>query len=71
MTSASGAILANADETGAAGVREVMMMFAVDVGERCSVRGCVCSVCPDDGLSNAGFGRARICERRFSSRKVA
>lgn len=39
MTSASGAILTNGDDEGAAGVRDVIMIFAVDVGERCRVSG--------------------------------
>lgn len=41
MTSASGAILANAEVADAGGVREVMTILAIDVGERCSVRGCM------------------------------
>lgn len=40
MTSASGEILAKGDVEGGTGVREVTVMFAVEVGERCSVSGC-------------------------------
>lgn len=68
MTSASGAIFANGDAVGGAGVREVTMILAVDVGERCKASGCICSVCAS---LYVGFGRARICDRRLSSRNVA
>jgi hypothetical protein len=63
--------LANGEAAGAGGTKEVIIMLAVDVGERCKVRGCVLSVWPDPALLYNGFGRARICERRLSSRKVA
>lgn len=43
MTSASGAILANGDVVGGAGVSEVTTMLAVDVGDRCNASGCICS----------------------------
>lgn len=57
MTSASGAIFANADVSGGAGVSEVMTILAVDVGERCNASGCMCSVC---AALYPGFGSARI-----------
>lgn len=50
MTSASGAILANGDVAGGAGVNEVTTIFAVDVGERCNVSGCRWFVGFDPGL---------------------
>ena len=68
MTSASGAILANGDVFGGAGVREVTTMLAVDVGDRCNASGCMCSDCV---ALYEGLGRARICDRRLSSRNVA
>ena len=42
ITSASGAIFAKGDDEGGIGVRDVTIMFAVDVGDRCSVRGWTC-----------------------------
>ena len=39
------------------------MIFAVEVGVRCSVKGC--------GEPAIGLGRARTCERKFISRKWA
>lgn len=68
MTSASGAIFAKAEVVGGAGVSEVTTMLAVDVGERCNAKGCMWSACV---VLKAGLGRARICDRRFSSKKVA
>lgn len=47
MTSASGAIFAKAEAVGAGGVRDVIIMFAVEVGERWRVRGWVFSACPE------------------------
>ena len=58
MTSASGEILANGDVDGRAGVRELTITFAVDVGERWSVRGCDCRACMDGEPANDGFGSA-------------
>jgi hypothetical protein len=40
ITSASGEILTKSDVLGGAGAMEVTVMFAVVVGDRCSVRGC-------------------------------
>jgi hypothetical protein len=68
MTSASGAILANGVVSDGAGVREVTTILAVDVGERCNASGCICTDC---AALYVGFGRARICDRRLSSRNVA
>ena len=42
MTSASGASLANGEGEGSGGTNELITMFAVEVGERCNVRGWVC-----------------------------
>ena len=39
ITSASGDSLTNCTVDGCGGVRELTMMFAVEVGERCSVNG--------------------------------
>jgi hypothetical protein len=39
ITSASGESFANGEEEGGSGTREVTIIFAVEVGERCSVRG--------------------------------
>lgn len=39
MTSASGEIFANGVEEGCGGVRELMMTFAVEVGDRWIVKG--------------------------------
>lgn len=50
ITSASGAIFAKGDAEGAGGVKEVIMMLAVEVGDRCSVSGCVFSACPEGAL---------------------
>jgi hypothetical protein len=61
MTSASGEILTKGWLLAGAGVREVTVMLAVDVGVRCKVRGCEWPA--------AGFGRARTWERKFISRK--
>ena len=68
MTSASGAILANGEVSEGAGVREVTTILAVDVGERCNASGCICTDCP---ALYVGLGRARICDKRLSSRNVA
>ena len=46
MTSASGAIFANADVDGAGGVSDVIIMFAVEVGDRWRVRGWAVSAWP-------------------------
>jgi hypothetical protein len=40
MTSASGDIFTKRDVEAGAGAMEVTVMFAVVVGDRCSVRGC-------------------------------
>lgn len=64
MTSASGLILAKGVVEGRDGVRAVTRMLAVEVGERCRVRGC-------GDVVKVGLGSARIWERRLSSRKVA
>ena len=48
-----------------------MMIFAVDVGERCTVRGYVCRACDDGTAENSGFGKALIWESRFTSKNVA
>lgn len=68
MTSALEDILANGDVVGGVGVSEVTIIFAVEVGDKCSVSGC--AERPGDDL-NVGFGRARICDRRLISRKFA
>lgn len=68
MTSASGAILAKGEVSGGAGVREVTTILAVDVGERCNASGCICTDC---AALYVGLGRARICDKRLSSRNVA
>lgn len=60
MTSASEEILTKGCVLEGAGVSEVTVMFAVEVGVRWSVRGC--------GWPAAGFGRARTWERKFISR---
>ena len=39
ITSASGESFANGEEEGGSGTREVIIIFAVEVGERCNVRG--------------------------------
>ena len=52
MTSASGEILTKRDVLAGAGAMEVTVMFAVVVGDRCSVRGW--------GAPAWGFGSARI-----------
>lgn len=44
ITSASGAILANGEVSGGAGVSDVITILAVDVGDRCKAKGCMCSV---------------------------
>ncbi len=41
-TSASGAILAKGHDEGGLGASDVTIMFAVEVGDRCSVRGWIC-----------------------------
>jgi hypothetical protein len=66
MTSALGDNFANATNDGKDGVSELTVMLAVEVGERCKVKGCPCA-----GLLAAGFGSARIWERKLTSRKVA
>ena len=38
MTSASGANFANGEDDGSGGARELITMFAVEVGDRCNVR---------------------------------
>lgn len=63
MTSASGEILTNSEPAGGAGATEVTMMFAVVVGERWSVRGW--------GVCACGLGRARIWDKKLSSRNWA
>ena len=50
MTSASGEILAKGDDDGAGGVSDVTVIFAVEVGDRCKVSGCVCSACSAEGV---------------------
>ena len=59
MTSPSEDIFANAVEEGRGGVREVMMTFAVEVGERWIVRGCTCCAWIDGEALYDGLGRAR------------
>lgn len=61
MTSASGEILTNGCVLAGAGVSDVTVMLAVDVGVRWSVRGCE--------FPAAGLGKARTWERKFISRK--
>jgi len=68
MTSASGEIFANGEVFDGAGVSEVTTTFAVDVGERCNASGCICS---PSVVLYVGFGSARICDKRLSSRNVA
>jgi hypothetical protein len=63
MTSASGASFANGCVADAPGDKDVTIMLAVDVGERCNVIGCDCPA--------VGLGRARTCEIKFISRKRA
>jgi hypothetical protein len=59
ITSPPGSSFANGDVDGGGGSRDVMMIFAVDVGDRCKVRGCL--VCADPSWeTKLGFGKARI-----------
>jgi hypothetical protein len=60
ITSASGAILAKGMVFGIGGTKEVTMMLAVDVGDRCNVKGWAFSVWEVALLVYAGFGSARI-----------
>ena len=50
---------------------DVTRIFAVDVGVRCSVKGCERLFPPAVADAAAGLGRARTCERKFISRKWA
>src|SRR5690242_4593285 len=63
MTSASGEILTKSEAAGGAGATEVTMMLAVVVGDRWRVSGW--------GVWAWGLGRARIWERKLSSRNWA
>lgn len=71
MTSPSGAILAKGTEDACGGVRDVISTLAVEVGERCIVKGWECCTWTDGVALNEGFGRARTWKRRFDSRKLA
>ena len=70
MTSASAATFANGKDDAIGGTRELTIMFAVEVGDKCKVKGCARPGLDDDP-ENEGFGSARIWESRFSSRNVA
>jgi hypothetical protein len=50
ITSASGDNFANSEEEGSSGTREVIIIFAVEVGERCSVRGWGAGLGPFGGV---------------------
>jgi hypothetical protein len=50
ITSASGAIFANAVAAGTVGVSPVMKILAVDVGDRWRVRGWICWAWPEGSL---------------------
>ena len=58
MTSASGANFAKGTDDGRGGVREVMIIFAVDVGDRCRVKACGCRALVDLGPVKEGLGNA-------------
>lgn len=60
MTSASGASFANGTDDANGGVSEVIMILAVDVGERCRVNGWACCAWVDGNTVKEGFGSARI-----------
>ena len=59
------------DDDVGAGAREVTVILAVDVGDRCKVMGCGgCAAASGVGV-NAGLGSARTCDRKFNSRNWA
>ena len=64
MTSASGESFRNVISEPTWGDMDVMLMLAVDVGDRCRVRGC-------GGTLDEGFGSALICACKFVSKNPA
>jgi len=65
ITSAFGEIFTKATEFDGLGSKEETRILAVVVGVRWTVRGWF------EVISAAGFGTARICESKFSSKKLA
>lgn len=46
-------------------------MLTVDVAVMCSVKGCALEMVYAGWGTNTGLGRARICDKKFVSRKSA
>ena len=69
MISELGDILTNGVEADGSGSRDVTVIFAVEVGERCKVRGCARAEIEVD--SNDGLGRALTWCKKLVSRNDA
>lgn len=71
MTSALGEVLAKRTVDGGGGVRELTTTLTVDVAVMCRVSGWVFGAAEGVEEAKEGLGSARICDRKFVSRKSA